>query len=66
VENKAMVELVVMVCLLAAQDQCSEKTVAGGGTDDVVTCIKQAGDKAIEWQKANTDYLVIGWRCVKK
>jgi hypothetical protein len=32
----------------------------------VVTCIKQAGDKAIEWQKSNSEYFVIGWRCEKK
>jgi hypothetical protein len=61
-----MAELVVMVCLLATPEQCSEKTVAGASTTDVVSCIRQGGDKAIEWQKANNEYLVIGWRCVKK
>jgi hypothetical protein len=24
------------------------------------------GDKADEWQKANSQYFVIGWRCEKK
>jgi hypothetical protein len=60
-----MAELVVMVCLLATPEQCTEKTVPGGGTGDVVTCIRQAGDKANEWQKENNQYFVIGWRCVK-
>jgi hypothetical protein len=55
-----------MVCLLATPEQCSEKTVAGASTGDVVSCIKQGGDKAIEWQKENNQYFVIGWRCVKK
>jgi hypothetical protein len=61
-----MAELIVMVCLLSSPDQCSERQVAGASTTDVVSCIRQGGDKAIEWQKQNTDYLVIGWRCVKK
>jgi hypothetical protein len=61
-----MAELVVMVCLLATPEQCSEKHVPGAGAGDVVTCIKQAGDKAIEWQKSNSEYFVIGWRCEKK
>jgi hypothetical protein len=61
-----MAELVVMVCLLTAPEQCSEKTVAGTSTPDVVSCIKQGGDKANAWQKENDEYFVIGWRCVKK
>jgi hypothetical protein len=61
-----MAELVVMVCLLATPEQCSEKEVPGGGAGDVVSCIRQAGDKAIEWQKWNSQYFVIGWRCEKK
>jgi hypothetical protein len=61
-----MAELVVMVCLLATPEQCSEKEVPGAGAGDVVSCIKQAGDKAIEWQKSNSEYFVIGWRCEKK
>jgi hypothetical protein len=32
----------------------------------VVACLKTAGDKAVEWQKANSQYFVIGWRCEKK
>jgi hypothetical protein len=59
-----MAELMVMVCLLSAPEQCSEKQVAGASTTDVVTCIKQGGDKANEWQEKNNQYFVIGWRCV--
>jgi len=55
-----------MVCLLVTPEQCSEKQVPGAGAGDVVSCIKQAGDKAIEWQKSNSEYFVIGWRCEKK
>ena len=36
----------------------------GASTEDVVTCIRQGGDKSTEWQKQNTQYFVIGWRCV--
>jgi hypothetical protein len=61
-----MAQLVVMVCLLATPEQCSEVTVPGATAGDVVTCIKQAGDKADAWQKENNEYFVIGWRCVKK
>jgi hypothetical protein len=32
----------------------------------VVSCLKTAGDKADEWQKANSQYFVIGWRCQKQ
>jgi hypothetical protein len=38
--------------------------VPGASTEDVVTCIRQGGDKSTEWQKQNTQYFVIGWRCV--
>jgi hypothetical protein len=62
----AMAELIVMVCLLATPEQCSEKEVPGAGAGDVVSCIKQAGDKANEWQKSNSEYFLIGWRCEKK
>jgi hypothetical protein len=61
-----MAELLVMVCLLSSPDQCAEKPVTGGNTADVVSCIKQGGDKALEWQKQHSEYLVIGWRCAKK
>ena len=59
-----MAELMVMVCLLATPEKCQEFNVPGGSTGDVVTCIRQGGDKSTEWQKQNTQYFVIGWRCV--
>ncbi|HUW73685.1 MAG TPA: hypothetical protein VMW05_06590 [Methyloceanibacter sp.] len=61
-----MAQLVVLVCLLATPEQCTEKPVPGATASDVVTCIKAAGDKAIEWQKSNSEYFVIGWRCEKQ
>lgn len=61
-----MAQLVVLICLLATPEKCSEKPVPGAVADDVVTCLKSAGDKADEWQKANNQYFVIGWRCEKK
>jgi hypothetical protein len=60
-----MAQLVVLVCLLATPEQCTEKSVPGASGDDVVSCLNTAGDKAIEWQKANSQYFVIGWRCEK-
>lgn len=61
-----MVQLVVMVCLLANPTECLEKTVPGASAGNVVSCIKQAGDKADAWQRINNQYFVIGWRCVKQ
>ena len=61
-----MAQLVVLICLLATPEQCSEKPVPGATAESVVTCLKTSGDKAQEWQKANSKYFVIGWRCEKK
>lgn len=61
-----MAELVVLVCLLATPETCSELPVPGATAGDIVTCLKGAGDKADEWQKSNSQYFVIGWRCQKK
>jgi hypothetical protein len=60
-----MAQLVVLICLLATPEQCSEQPVPGATAGDVVSCLKTAGDKAIEWQKSNSQYFVIGWRCQK-
>ena len=60
-----MVQLVVLICLLANPQQCSEKAVPGTETDGIVKCLKSAGDKADEWQRSNSQYFVIGWRCEK-
>ena len=60
-----MAQLIVMVCLLATPEKCQEFTVPGASANDVVSCIKQGGDKSDEWQRQNTQYFVIGWRCVK-
>ena len=59
-----MAELVVMVCLLATPEKCQEFKVPGASTEDVVSCIKQGGDKSTAWQTQNNQYFVIGWRCV--
>ena len=60
-----MAQLIVMVCLLATPEKCQEFTVPGALANDVVNCIKQGGDKSNEWQRQNSQYFVIGWRCVK-
>jgi hypothetical protein len=60
-----MAQLIVMVCLLATPEKCQEFTVPGASANDVVSCIKQGGDKSDEWQRQNSQYFVIGWRCVK-
>ncbi|MGH6865881.1 MAG: hypothetical protein ACREDO_06895 [Methyloceanibacter sp.] len=61
-----MAQLVVMICMLSTPDKCSEMPVPGAVADDIVTCLKSAGDKADAWQKANSQYFVIGWRCQKQ
>jgi hypothetical protein len=60
-----MFELVVFICLTATPEKCSEKPVPGATAEGIIACLKQAGDKAIEWQKENSQYFVIGWRCEK-
>jgi hypothetical protein len=61
-----MFQLVVYICLVATPEQCSEKVVPGATADSVNACLReQGGDKAMEWQKENSQYFVIGWRCVK-
>ena len=60
-----MAQLIVMVCLLATPEKCQEFTVPGASANDVVSCIKQGGDKSDEWQRQNSQYFVIGWRCAK-
>ena len=61
-----MAQLVVLICLLASPDKCSEQAVPTAIADDVVSCLKLAGDNADAWQKVNNQYFVIGWRCEKK
>jgi hypothetical protein len=39
--------------------------VHGSAADGIVACLKQGGDKADAWQKENSQYFVIGWRCEK-
>ena len=52
-----MAQLVVLICLLATPEQCSEKPVPGATAESVVTCLKTAGDKAVEWQNQLEDYV---------
>ena len=61
-----MAQLVVLICLLATPEQCSEKAVPQATAESITTCLKSAGDRADAWQKANSQYFVIGWRCEKK
>ncbi len=61
-----MVQLVVLTCLLATPEKCGEQPVPGTDADDIVTCLKSAGEKADEWQRANSQYFIIGWRCEKQ
>ncbi|MGV1015565.1 MAG: hypothetical protein ACOYB4_11400 [Methyloceanibacter sp.] len=61
-----MYQLVVFICLLATPEKCSEKPVPGATAENIVPCLQQAGDKADAWQKENSQYFVIGWRCEKK
>ncbi|HXG78783.1 MAG TPA: hypothetical protein VNJ31_05550 [Methyloceanibacter sp.] len=60
-----MAQIVVLVCLLSNPEQCTEKVVPDFSATDVVSCIRQAGDKANAWQEKNNQYFVIGWRCEK-
>ena len=59
-----MAELFVWVCLLATPEKCQQFKVPGASTPDVVTRIRQGGDKSNEWQEQNSQYVVMGWNCV--
>lgn len=61
-----MAQLVVFICLLATPEKCSELPVPGATSEGIISCLKKAGDQANEWQLSNSQYFVIGWRCVKK
>ncbi len=69
-----MFQLVVYVCLLAASDnpaspeKCPNPTqlpVPGATGEDIFSCMKQAY-KITEWQKINSQYVVMGKICKKK
>jgi hypothetical protein len=60
-----MAHLVLITCLIAAPHTCSEVSVPSSEPADVVTCIRQGETDADKWLGDNTEYSVIGWRCVK-
>ncbi len=61
-----MAQLVVMVCLLSNPTECSGEAGPRRHRGRRRQLHQTAGDKADAWQKENSQYFVIGWRCVKK
>lgn len=60
-----MAELIVMVCLLATPEKCQEFKVSEKEYPDIVTCIRTGGENSDAWQRDNSKYFVVGWRCAK-
>ena len=60
-----MFEIIMMVCLAATGEQCSEYKLADAQYDDVVSCIRESHGKADTWQRGNEKFTIIGTRCGK-
>jgi hypothetical protein len=60
-----MFEIVVMVCLAATGDQCTEFKLPGKEYRDAVTCIRDSHAEGAAWQSQNTKYTLVGTRCAK-
>ena len=60
-----MFEVIVMVCLAATGEQCTEYKFTEPQFEDAVSCIRESHAKAYEWQSTNPKYTVIGTRCAK-
>jgi hypothetical protein len=61
-----MAQLVLITCLIAAPHTCGETVITSSAPDDVVTCIRKGETDANAWLAGNSQYSVIGWRCVLK
>jgi hypothetical protein len=60
-----MYELVIMVCLLANENDCREYRVRGTEAETVFACMNEAKAKGEAWLKKNDTYRLIGVRCAK-
>jgi hypothetical protein len=60
-----MFEVIVMVCLAATGEQCTEYKLPNKEYRDVVTCIRESHAAGSAWQSENTKYTIIGTRCTK-
>ena len=60
-----MFQLVVYVCLLATPEECSQLPVPGATAESLFGCMKQS-HKATEWQRTNSQYIVMGKLCKKQ
>lgn len=60
-----MFEIIMMVCLAATGEQCTEYKVDGAKYEGIVSCIRDSQGKAHDWQKSNTKYTIMGTRCAK-
>jgi hypothetical protein len=60
-----MFEVIVMVCLAATGEQCTEFKLPDKEYGDVVSCIRESHAEGTAWQSENTKYTIIGTRCAK-
>ncbi|MGI8724281.1 MAG: hypothetical protein ACR2J1_02725 [Methyloceanibacter sp.] len=60
-----MAHLVIIACLVAVQNECKEIPLLDITAEDVTLCITKSHENAEKWQKQNTEYVVIGTKCVK-
>lgn len=60
-----MFEIIVMVCLAATGEQCTEFKLPEKEYKDAVTCIRDSHAEGAAWQSENNKYTLIGTRCAK-
>jgi hypothetical protein len=60
-----MFEIIVMVCLAATGEQCTEFKLPDKEYRDAVTCIRDSHGEGAAWQSQSTKYALVGTRCAK-
>ena len=61
-----MAYLIVIACLIAVENECKEIPLQNVTAEDVTLCIRDSHANAMKWEKENTEYRVIGTKCLKK
>lgn len=60
-----MFEVIVIVCLAATGQDCTQFRFADKQYDNVVTCIRDSHGVADTWQREQTKYTLMGTVCKK-
>jgi hypothetical protein len=58
-----MLHLMFTACLLANMNSCQKVDVQLHKEESITACLKTAQQHVLDWQKAHTNYIVLGWEC---